>query len=117
MKGVIVQIGEPKSIVLFNNGKIRAIPTPLNCHVGMVVTVKYNHLPKILIAIFTAALLIALGVFIGVYFLGGSAETPLPDRPWPGGRRQMMERLERHHPERPPLLERSWGRRHRSPTI
>ncbi|GMO28653.1 MAG: hypothetical protein Ta2F_03960 [Termitinemataceae bacterium] len=42
MKGVIVQVGEPKSIVLFNNGKIGAVPTPAVCHVGMVIDVSYN---------------------------------------------------------------------------
>ena len=49
MKGVIVQVGEPKSIVLFNNGKIGAISTPADCHVGMVVTVRYNNRLKIVI--------------------------------------------------------------------
>jgi len=110
MKGVIVQVGEPKSIVLFNNGKIRAIPTPLNCHVGMVVTVKYNNAPKILIITFSALLLIALGVFIGSQFLGTAADTPSPDRPWPEGRRQGMEQMRRHHLENQPFQERSWPR-------
>jgi len=113
MKGVIVQIGEPKSIVLFNNGKIRAIPTPLNCHVGMVVTVKFNQTPKILIAAFTAILLVALGVFIGARFLGGAEEAPVPDSPWRGGRRAMMEQFMRQHPDYPNPGERPWGRRHR----
>jgi hypothetical protein len=31
MKGVIVQVGEPKSIVPFNSGKIAVIPTPAGC--------------------------------------------------------------------------------------
>jgi uncharacterized protein (TIGR00156 family) len=65
MKGVIVQVGEPKSIVLFNNGKIRAIPTPADCRVGMVVTVKLNNKLKIIAVTFAAAFLVALGVFIG----------------------------------------------------
>jgi chaperone required for assembly of F1-ATPase len=66
VKGVIVQVGDPKSIVLFNNGKIGAIPTPADCHVGMVVTVKYNNKFKIAILAFTAVLLAAAGVFIGL---------------------------------------------------
>ena len=76
MKGVIVQTVEPKSIVLLNNGKIMAIPTPANCHVGMVVTVKYRNLLKILIIAFAAVLLIALGIFIGIQFFGRGAATP-----------------------------------------
>jgi len=93
MKGVIVQVGEPKSIVLFNNGKIQAIPTPPNSHTGMVVTVKYNNLLKIIIITLTAVLLIALGVFIGAKFFGGKADAPPSGRPWHDGhrRRHMME--------------------------
>jgi hypothetical protein len=78
MKGVIVQAGEPKSIVLFNNGKIAAIPAPAGCHVGMVVTVKYNNKLKITMLVLTAILLTGLGVFIGVSFLGGKPEYPPP---------------------------------------
>lgn len=100
MKGVIVQVGEPKSIVLFNNGKIGAIPTPANGHVGMVVTVKYNSLLKILIIVFAAALLLALGVFIGATYLGGT-EDPAPDTYWRGGRRHMMEQF--LGPDAPPF--------------
>lgn len=77
MKGVIVQIGEPKSIVLFNNGKISAIPTPADCHVGMVVSVKLNNKPKIIALVLAAALLIGLGVFIGVSVVKGNA-APAP---------------------------------------
>ena len=88
MKGVIVQVGEPKSIVLFNNGKIQAIPTPPACHVGMVVTVKYSNLLKILIITFAAVLLLALGIFIGARFWGSDA--PPPDTPQCG--RRMMGR-------------------------
>ena len=108
MKGVIVQVGHPKSIVLFNNGKIAAIPTPDNCHVGMVVTVKFNSLFKIIIISLAAVLLIALGIFIGANFFG---EDPPPNEPQPvwqeehlphghgprgpmrGYRRRMMEQL------------------------
>ena len=73
MKGVIVQIGNPKSIVLFNNGKIKAIPTPANCQVGMVVTVKYNSLVKILLISFISVLLVAIGIFIGMALLNSKA--------------------------------------------
>ena len=76
MKGVIVQVGEPKSIVLFNNGKIGAIPTPTGCHVGMVVTVKYNNKLKILVIVLAAVLLAGMGVFIGVSFIKGNAAEP-----------------------------------------
>jgi hypothetical protein len=78
MKGVIVQTGEPKSIVLFNNGKIAAIPTPADCRIGMVVTVKLNNKPKILAIILAAVLLIGLGVFIGVSTVKDNADVPPP---------------------------------------
>ena len=103
MKGVIVQIGEPKSIVLFNNGKIGAIPTPANCHVGMVVTVKYNNLLKIMIIACAAALLLALGVFIGATYWGRN--TAQYD-PWRGRRGHMMEQF--HGPENMPPPEGQW---------
>ena len=108
MKGVIVQVGHPKSIVLFNNGKIGAIPTPENCHVGMVVTVKFNNLLKIIIISFAAALLIALGIFIGMTFFG---EDPPPAnegrpgwqeeqwRPRHGPRRRTMEQRRSSTPQ------------------
>ncbi|MDR1229774.1 MAG: hypothetical protein LBK61_00065 [Spirochaetaceae bacterium] len=76
MKGVIVQVGEPKSIVLFNNGKLSAIPTPTDCRVGMVVTVKYNNKPKILAIALAAVLLVGAGVFIGVSLMKGKADVP-----------------------------------------
>jgi hypothetical protein len=71
MKGVIVQIGEPKSIALLNNGKIVAVPTPENCHLGMVVTVKSSNLLRIIIIILVGVLLIGLGIFIGNAVSGG----------------------------------------------
>jgi hypothetical protein len=43
MKGIIMQRGERKSIILFNNGRIGEIPTRPNCEEGMVVTVSYNR--------------------------------------------------------------------------
>ena len=75
MKGVIVHVGEPKSIVLFNNGKIGAIPTPADCHVGMVVTVKYNNTLKIVIISLAAVLLLAIGVAIGIGIKRGASPT------------------------------------------
>jgi hypothetical protein len=78
MKGVIVQVGEPKSIVLFNNGKISAINTPADCRVGMVVTVKFNNKLKITILALAAILLVAIGVFIGSALLGGITEDLQP---------------------------------------
>jgi hypothetical protein len=76
MKGIIVQVGEPKSIVLFNNGKISAIPTPADCHVGMIVTVKYNNKLKITVLALAALLLVGIGVFIGVSLVKGKAAPP-----------------------------------------
>ena len=117
MKGVIVQAGKPKSIVLFNNGKIRAIPSPANCYVGMVVTVKFNNLLKIIIISFAAVLLLALGIFLGASFFSGTAEPSHgeswgggqgrgrvmdPSEPWPDGHghghRRMMERWRQTRP-------------------
>jgi hypothetical protein len=84
MKGVIVQVGKPKSIVLFNNGKIGTIPTPANCHVGMVVTVKLNNLLKIIIITLAAIFLVAAGVFIGLS-LTAAPESPDTERYWQEG--------------------------------
>ena len=67
MKGVIVQVGNPKSIVLFNNGKITAIPTPVEAHVGMVVSVNLNIRAKILAIALSVALVLAAGIGIGIF--------------------------------------------------
>jgi len=91
MKGVIVKAGEPKSIVLLNNGKITAIPTPVNCHEGMVVTVKYSILLKIIIITVAAVLLIALGIFIGARFWGGGTTQNDPWQNMPMHRRMMEQ--------------------------
>jgi hypothetical protein len=91
MKGVVVQVGDPKSIVLFNNGKIMAIPTPAGCRLGMVVSVKYNYPLKIIIFTLAAILLISVGIFIGAMFLGRSGEAA-SGAPPPGQRGYMMER-------------------------
>jgi uncharacterized protein (TIGR00156 family) len=85
MKGVIVQVGAPKSIVLFNNGRIGAMPTPEDCHVGMVVTVNYNDKLKIAALALAALLLIGLGVFIGVSVVKGRAAAPAADPAPPAG--------------------------------
>jgi uncharacterized protein YneF (UPF0154 family) len=92
MKGLIVQAGESKSIVLLNNGKIMSIKTPANCHVGMVVSVKYNSIIRILITIIAAIILIALGIFIGAKYFGNIAGTD-PRNLWRGRHmhRHMME--------------------------
>lgn len=96
MKGVIVQVGKPKSIVLFNNGKIGALPTPAGCHVGMVVTVNYNHKLKILAVALAAVLLLALGIFIGISVRGTASPPPphaeMPDDRMHGGGHRHMRR-------------------------
>jgi hypothetical protein len=106
MRGVIVQIGEPKSIVLLNNGKITAIPTPANCHVGMVVTVKVRNLIKIVLISLAAALLFTAGIIIGAQFFGGKAEQPPASMPWYGG----YERYRNYRQQ-----ERQHGRQHDRP--
>jgi hypothetical protein len=98
MKGVIVQVGEPKSIVLFNNGKIGTIPTPEACHVGMVVSVKLNNTPKIIIIILAALLLLALGTFIGISLQDDGMNPPFERYGHGGGghgRSRMMEERQR----------------------
>jgi hypothetical protein len=95
MKGVIVQIGEPKSIVLFNNGRIAAIPTPADCRIGMLVTVKLNNRLKILVITLAAVLLVALGVFIGISAVKYNASPPTVKDDgaydWQRGRDKMQE--------------------------
>jgi hypothetical protein len=78
MKGVIVQVGQPKSIILYNNGKIGAIPTPAGCRVGMVVTVNLNNKIKIISITLAAVLLAAAGFIIGLSAAKGKAEPPAP---------------------------------------
>jgi uncharacterized protein (TIGR00156 family) len=92
MKGVIVQVGEPKSIVLFNNGKIRAIPTPAGCRVGMVVSVKLNNKLKIIAFTLSAVLLVALGIFIGKTLNGDNPAVPPATRGDEYGTRTEHER-------------------------
>jgi hypothetical protein len=60
----------------------------------MVVTVKYNNLPKIILISLAAVLLLTLGILIGIYFFAGTAETDLNEyqRGGHGHRHMMMER-------------------------
>ena len=74
MKGVIVQVGTPKSIVLFNNGKICAIPTPLEAHVGMEVSVKLNTRAKILAVTLAICIVLAAGIGIGIFVAHSAAK-------------------------------------------
>ncbi|MDR0525776.1 MAG: anti-sigma factor domain-containing protein [Spirochaetaceae bacterium] len=64
MKGVIWKIEGRKSVVLFQNGDFRAIPTPPDAQPGMTVTVSYNRKRIILFA----ALLCAATVSGFLYF-------------------------------------------------
>ena len=67
MKGVIVQVGKPQSIILFNNGKIGAVSTPADCRVGMVIDVSYNKRKFIFQGVFIFFTL--LGVLLSARFL------------------------------------------------
>lgn len=75
MKGVIVQVGNPKSIVLFNNGKISAIPTPAEAHVGMVVSIRLNSRIKILSVVFSVILFLLIGISIGIFVSRNNKKT------------------------------------------
>jgi hypothetical protein len=106
MKGVIVQTGKPKSIVLLNNGKIAAIPTPADCRIGMVVTVKLNNKPQIIGITLAAILLTAAGIFIGVSITKNKAD-PVPPAPemtdeetygWERGQQKMRNIKEEKSP-------------------
>ncbi|MDR0562123.1 MAG: anti-sigma factor domain-containing protein [Spirochaetaceae bacterium] len=50
MKGIIWKIEGQKSIVLFQNGDFRAVPTPPDAQTGMTVTVSYNRKRMVLFA-------------------------------------------------------------------
>jgi hypothetical protein len=43
MKGVVVEVHDAHSTVLFNNGKLGSIPTPSGCKVGTVITLNWNR--------------------------------------------------------------------------
>ncbi|MDR0456461.1 MAG: hypothetical protein LBH20_07250 [Treponema sp.] len=69
MKGIIMQRGERKSIVLFNNGKIGEIPTRPNCEEGTVITVSYNRRLIAVVSLFSfVVLLCAIFVLRSVYY-------------------------------------------------
>jgi uncharacterized protein (TIGR00156 family) len=63
-----MQIDGKKSIVLFNNGKIGAIPTPVYCRVGSVVTVSSNRKAVILSAALACAVLLCAVLTAGVLY-------------------------------------------------
>jgi len=68
MKGMVIQRGDRKSIVLYNNGKIGEINTPPNCEEGMFLSVSYNkRLITLLSVLLFAALLCAVLVIRSVY--------------------------------------------------
>ena len=92
MKGVIVQVGSPKSIVLFNNGKISAIPTPAEAHVGMVVTVNLNSRIKIIAIACAVLVVLATGIGIGVAVSKGGAKSQSHGQY--GDKGQQIERTE-----------------------
>jgi hypothetical protein len=69
MKGILFQIGNPKSIVLLNNGKFDVIDTPPDARVGMVVTVKRTKRRIIMAAIIIGVVAIIIGaVLCGLHF-------------------------------------------------
>jgi len=68
MKGMVIQRGERKSIVLYNNGKIGEIHTPPDCEEGMVITVSYNKRFIALLSVLSfAVVLCAVLVIRSVY--------------------------------------------------
>jgi len=68
MKGMVIQQGERKSVVLYNNGKIGEISTPPDCEEGMVITVSYNKRFIALLSVLSfAAVLCAVLVIRSVY--------------------------------------------------
>ncbi|MDR1238503.1 MAG: anti-sigma factor domain-containing protein [Treponema sp.] len=66
MKGVIMKKGDKKSIVLFNNGEFRSIPTPPHCEVGTVVFVSYNR-NKIVLFVSSACMLLLCFFFFAQF--------------------------------------------------
>ncbi|GHT53341.1 hypothetical protein FACS1894106_4090 [Spirochaetia bacterium] len=60
MKGVIVQTGKKKSVVMLNNGNIRTIPNLPNSQIGMVIDVSYNKRKFIFGAVLAFILLVCL---------------------------------------------------------
>jgi hypothetical protein len=69
VKGVIMKVGEQKSVVLFTNGKFGSIPTPKNAQVGMVIHISYNRKKILLFAVLAALVLAAL--LAGAHYVRG----------------------------------------------
>jgi hypothetical protein len=67
MKGVIMRVEGRKSIVLFNNGTIGAIPTPPHCQEGAVITVSFNKKRAALFVLLVCAILVC-AVFAARFF-------------------------------------------------
>jgi hypothetical protein len=63
MKGVVVSVDSPHSVVLFNNGRIGAIPTPPGCTVGMIVMVNVNR-KRFVVSVMTLIMLVGLGYLV-----------------------------------------------------
>lgn len=61
MKGVVVEVRDAHSTVLFNNGKLGAIPTPPGCKVGTVIMLNWNRKRYIVLI---AALLVLLALVL-----------------------------------------------------
>lgn len=69
MKGVIMQVGDEKSIVMFNSGKLGAIPTRPEYQIGTVVDSSKRRIPKIFIILSAVILLLCGSGFAGyLYF-------------------------------------------------
>jgi hypothetical protein len=69
LKGIVMQRGDRKSIVLFNNGKIGEIPTPPNCEEGTVITVSYNKRLITLVSLLSCVVVLcAVLVLRSVYY-------------------------------------------------
>jgi hypothetical protein len=68
MKGVIWKIEGRKSIVLFQNGDFRAIPTPTDAQIGMAISVSYNKKRLFLFAAALCAVVIAAVSAAVLYF-------------------------------------------------
>ncbi|MDR1931430.1 MAG: anti-sigma factor domain-containing protein [Spirochaetales bacterium] len=69
MKGVIWKIEGRKSIVLFQNGDFRAIPTPPEAQTGMALTVSYNKKRLFVFAGILCSLVITVVFAALMYFL------------------------------------------------
>jgi hypothetical protein len=69
MKGILFQVGDPKSIVLLNNGKFDVIDTPPNAKVGMLVTIKRTKRRIIMAIIIIGIAAVIIGaVFCALHF-------------------------------------------------